>query len=108
MLIAKAILFKYFFFTFITQSVDPGGNEQRSILGCLFWRLGVEAGYWLRTVHSAGIVWGYFFDHDEFIPHCNAHPNNLIVLPPGKVLGIVTLNLPNMVVAIVFFFLYYY
>ena len=26
------------------------------------------------------ISWGYFIDHNLFEPHCNAHPNNFIVL----------------------------
>lgn len=30
---------------------------------------------------NAGISWGYFFDHSPFEPHCNAHPNNFLVLP---------------------------
>lgn len=34
------------------------------------------------------ISWGYFIDHNPFEPHCNAHPNNLVVLDP-------TLEQPN-------------
>ena len=30
---------------------------------------------------NAGISWGYFFDHNPFEPHCNAHPNNFLILP---------------------------
>lgn len=30
------------------------------------------------------INWGYFIDHNPFEPHCNAHPNNFVVLPPGQ------------------------
>jgi hypothetical protein len=26
------------------------------------------------------ISWGYFIDHNLFEPHCNAHPNNFLVL----------------------------
>lgn len=26
------------------------------------------------------ISWGYFIDHNPFEPHCNAHPNNFLVL----------------------------
>jgi hypothetical protein len=34
------------------------------------------------------ISWGYFIDHNPFEPHCNAHPNNFVVLNPN-------LNKPN-------------
>jgi hypothetical protein len=37
---------------------------------------------------EAGISWGYFFDHSPFEPHCNAHPNNFIILPKEKKAGI--------------------
>ena len=33
---------------------------------------------------NAGISWGYFFDHSPFEPHCNAHPNNFLVLPSDQ------------------------
>lgn len=26
------------------------------------------------------ISWGFYIDHNPFEPHCNAHPNNFIVL----------------------------
>ena len=26
------------------------------------------------------LSWGYFTDHNPFEPHCNAHPNNFLVL----------------------------
>lgn len=37
---------------------------------------------------NAGISWGYFFDHSPFEPHCNAHPNNFLVLPKHLSSGI--------------------
>jgi hypothetical protein len=30
------------------------------------------------------ISWGYFTDHNPFEPHCNAHPNNFVVLDLTK------------------------
>ena len=30
------------------------------------------------------ISWGFYTDHNPFEPHCNAHPNNLVVLDPSK------------------------
>jgi hypothetical protein len=26
------------------------------------------------------ISWGYYIDHNPFEPHCNAHPNNFLIL----------------------------
>lgn len=26
------------------------------------------------------INWGYYKDHDPYIHHCNAHPNNFVIL----------------------------
>ena len=37
-----------------------------------------------RVLDEAEISWGYFTDHNPFEPHCNAHPNNLVVLDPTK------------------------
>jgi hypothetical protein len=34
-------------------------------LARLFWRLGVETGWVMRALCEAGVVWGYFIDHDE-------------------------------------------
>lgn len=44
------------------------------------------------------ISWGYFTDHNPFEPHCNAHPNNLVVLDPrnnehNNILGVLDLDL---------------
>ena len=48
----------------------------------IYERIGEEVGAILRTLQEADISWGYFFDHHPFLPHCNAHPNNLIIRPP--------------------------
>jgi hypothetical protein len=47
----------------------------------LYGRLGWEAGRALAGVHRSGYLWGTFCDHGLFDLHCNAHPDNLIVLP---------------------------
>ena len=52
-------------------------------LSLLYWNLGYEVGIILSTLHTNNINWGTFFDHNQCEPHCNSHPNNLIVLPPG-------------------------
>jgi hypothetical protein len=46
----------------------------------LFSRIGYEAGKIKRLLDENEISWGYFIDHNPFEPHCNAHPNNFVVL----------------------------
>lgn len=55
-----------------------------SVLGKLVWNIGYEAGYIKRLLQNNDISWGYFIDHNPFEPHCNAHPNNFLVLDPLK------------------------
>ena len=45
-------------------------------------RCGAEAGKIKRLLDEHEISWGYYTDHNPFEPHCNAHPNNLVVLDP--------------------------
>ena len=49
-------------------------------IGLLFARVGFEAGRVKRILDENLISWGYFIDHNPFEPHCNAHPNNFVVL----------------------------
>ena len=49
-------------------------------MALLFKRIGYEAGYLKRLFDENLISWGYFIDHNLFEPHCNAHPNNFLVL----------------------------
>lgn len=35
-----------------------------------------------RVMDEHLLSWGYFTDHNPFEPHCNAHPNNFLVLDP--------------------------
>lgn len=51
-------------------------------MALVYWTVGWEMGVVKRALETEGINWGYFFDHNPFEPHCNAHPNNFIVLPP--------------------------
>lgn len=46
----------------------------------IFARIGYEAGFVKRLFDENQISWGYFIDHNLFEPHCNAHPNNFLVL----------------------------
>jgi hypothetical protein len=48
----------------------------------IFARIGAEAGKSTRVKDENLISWGYFTDHNPFEPHCNAHPNNFIVMFP--------------------------
>lgn len=50
------------------------------VLRSLFKRIGFEAGRVKRLLDESLISWGYFVDHNPFEPHCNAHPNNFIIL----------------------------
>lgn len=64
----------------------------------IFIRCGAEAGKTKRLLDEHEISWGYFMDHNPFEPHCNAHPNNLVVLDPAKnehanLLGVLDLDL---------------
>ena len=67
-------------------------------LPLIFIRCGAEAGKVKRLLDENEISWGYFTDHNPFEPHCNAHPNNLVVLDPTKnehanLLGVLDLDL---------------
>lgn len=50
------------------------------LLSLTFARIGHEAGLVKRVMDENLISWGYFTDHNIFEPHCNAHPNNFLVL----------------------------
>lgn len=51
------------------------------LLGLVYWSIGRQAGRTLKTIHEAGVNWGTFAD--LLGNHCNAHPNNFIVLKKG-------------------------
>ena len=59
-------------------------DTESNPLSLVYWNLGYEVGVILSTLHEKNINWGTFFDHNPCEPHCNSHPNNLIVLPPGS------------------------
>ena len=64
----------------------------------IFTRCGAECGKIKRLLDEKEISWGYFSDHNPFEPHCNAHPNNLVVLDPSRsshanLLGVLDLDL---------------
>jgi hypothetical protein len=58
------------------------------VLAYLYNRCGYDAGCILRTMHAQRTSWGTYQDQmcnvefDEW--HCNAHANNLVLLPPGN------------------------
>ena len=69
----------------LCRSLNPliSTDTERNLLSLLYWNVGYEVGIILSTLHTNNINWGTFFDHNPCEPHCNSHPNNLIVLPPG-------------------------
>ena len=50
----------------------------------LYANLGWEAGRILAGIHRSGFVWGTYVDHCLQELHCNAHTDNLIILPPDS------------------------
>jgi len=60
-------------------------NMPQSVLGYLFWHIGRDCGRFLRELHRLQISWGTYQDemcrrdYDEW--HCNAHANNVVLLP---------------------------
>ena len=64
----------------------------------IFARAGSEAGKAKRLFDENLISWGFFTDHNPFEPHCNAHPNNFVVLDPATsenncILGVLDFDL---------------
>eukprot|EP01130_Rhizamoeba_saxonica_P018871 TRINITY_DN959_c0_g1_i2.p1 TRINITY_DN959_c0_g1~~TRINITY_DN959_c0_g1_i2.p1 ORF type:complete len:398 (-),score=117.31 TRINITY_DN959_c0_g1_i2:67-1260(-) len=53
-----------------------------SLLAHLYWRLGREIGTIVRIMSEANISWGTYVD--PLGTHCNAHINNLVILPQGE------------------------
>ena len=51
-------------------------------MALIFARCGAECGKVKRLLDEAEISWGYFTDHNPYEPHCNAHPNNFLVIDP--------------------------
>ncbi len=49
------------------------------MVGYLYWRLGRETGVIQRLLRSNDISWGTYVD--ALGTHCNAHPNNFVLLP---------------------------
>ncbi|CDW85126.1 UNKNOWN [Stylonychia lemnae] len=70
----------------VKQTLKERLQNFSSILGFLeavilmFKRAGYETGQVKRTLDENLISWGYYIDHNPFQPHCNAHPNNFLVL----------------------------
>eukprot|EP01123_Difflugia_compressa_P012711 TRINITY_DN5553_c0_g1_i1.p1 TRINITY_DN5553_c0_g1~~TRINITY_DN5553_c0_g1_i1.p1 ORF type:complete len:234 (+),score=46.04 TRINITY_DN5553_c0_g1_i1:72-704(+) len=58
-----------------------GCNKSGSLLAHIYWRLGRECGIICKTLANNNISWGTYEDPIGF--HCNAHLNNLVLLPQG-------------------------
>ena len=67
-------------------AVDKSSQQQNagstSAVLLLAWRLGYECGRVQFLLRSNGISWGTY--PDSMGTHCNAHANNMVVLPPQK------------------------
>ena len=61
------------------SKLSPGCS---SVLVYLYSRIGADAGACIRGLHNAGMSWGTYQDY--LGSHCNAHANNLVVLPPDS------------------------
>ena len=55
-------------------------GSKLNLIAYLFWRTGYECGRVQRIFHKEKISWGTY--RDELALHCNAHPNNMCLLPP--------------------------
>ena len=63
------------------KQVQDGGSILETI-ALIYARCGAECGKVKRLLDEAEISWGFFTDHNPFEPHCNAHPNNFLVVDP--------------------------
>ena len=68
-----------------TISAAADGNSHQparssSVVLLLAWRLGYECGRVQCLLRSNGVSWGTY--PDSMGTHCNAHANNMVVLPP--------------------------
>jgi len=41
----------------------------------------------LKIMIMNGFNWGYFCDHNQYMPHCNAHTNNFIIIEGSQLLA---------------------
>jgi len=64
--------------------IQQGGLKSNvgNLLGYLYWRFGREIGTFLKLLHDNNMSWGTYID--SLGDHCNAHPNNFVLMPEGK------------------------
>ena len=55
-------------------------NDVIGIFSLIFARIGYELGRVKKIFILNDINWGYYIDHHPYLAHCNAHPNNFVVL----------------------------
>lgn len=67
----------------IIQNMDKNTNIL-SLLIDIYREMGYECGLIKRKMQEAHISWGSYIDHGPYNFHCNAHANNLIILPMGN------------------------
>jgi len=70
-------------------SLSSPGTPTSNVLAYLFSRTGYDAGKILRGMHQHRVSWGTYqdamcrVDLDQW--HCNAHANNVVIIPEGTV-----------------------
>ncbi|EAR94379.1 hypothetical protein TTHERM_00048820 (macronuclear) [Tetrahymena thermophila SB210] len=70
-------------FSQITANLnDIDFNQLVLQISLIYGRVGWELGSIMRSFYQNKLNWGYYADHDSAF-HCNAHPNNFVVLPQG-------------------------
>jgi hypothetical protein len=68
------------FFPTARRASEPATRRNiGSLLAYVYWRIGFESGALQRMLSDADVSWGTY--PDEMGTHCNAHANNLVLLP---------------------------
>lgn len=57
-------------------------SESYNLFSYVYWRVGREVGQFQKLLLDHNISWGTY--SDQLGDHCNAHPNNFVVLPPSS------------------------
>ncbi|KAJ3444799.1 hypothetical protein M0812_10660 [Anaeramoeba flamelloides] len=66
----------------LEKNLEEMNNEKRKkILSILYYRLGFETGRIIKTLQENNISWGTFNDFFTNDIHCNAHIDNVVLMP---------------------------
>ncbi|KAJ3439547.1 ubiquitin-activating enzyme e1 [Anaeramoeba flamelloides] len=64
----------------IVEYIKKEKKSVGSIISNLYYKLGYEVGRVVMILEKEEISWGTFYDNFTFDFHCNAHPDNLILV----------------------------